>query len=81
MPPAAVGVNHDGRCTVKGCLRIRRPAVRINHRRDIRHVGEAALQQQAARAVFVFARRMAGRAGEEDDFLLRSRSGQRRSKE
>ena len=67
---AAVGVDdHRGGAVERG-VRIVRPAVGVDHRRDPRPVIQARLQQQAARAMLVFAGAVAGPTRDEHNFLV-----------
>src|ERR1039458_953917 len=76
MAAAAITINDQRRCAGKGSFRILRPAVAINLRHNAGHLIEARHEQQTACAVFVVARAVARRAGEEDDLFILSRSAQ-----
>ena len=70
MAAAAVTIDDQRRRAGKGRLGILRPAVAIDLRRNAGNLIQAGFEQQTARAVFMLARAVARRAGEEDDLCV-----------
>jgi hypothetical protein len=81
MPAAAVAVKHHRAGVAKRRGGIRRPAVGMHLRPHPRQFVETFLEQQAAGAMFVVARPVTGRAGDEDNFFISGQRPQREQRE
>src|ERR1043165_9041078 len=70
MPPAAIRIDNDRISPIER-RRLLRPAISVDDAVDPRDFVEAAFKQQTSGAKLMFARAVAGAAGNQNNFLLR----------
>src|SRR5262249_31362456 len=81
VPAATIAVDHDSGGSFKCCFGVRWPAVAVDDRCYARHMIQAGLEQQTARAMLVFSRPMTLLPRYQNNLLVSARHRQRTKRE